>query len=284
MSRIAGRGDTYTLIRLVDDYRAAEAIPRRASRSSTACKEPGTDGPAPNIHGLPPCRRCCRFSTSTAPSTRINQKRIASVSCAKEDERAAAAASRFCGSYSPVTGCDCVDMIPHEALVYDCVDRHSAYGGLMNPALVDAMELELAAKADMTFATAGICSRALEIRAAGGGQLYSERGKLRAILLRRRSRSRCRRICRALPAPDLRLCRRAADLHRVWLRGGGCEGETGLAALSGSANEKPGADCQARCAQWGTYYFLGRQAERRCCRSIWRNLTCASNLFDARTI
>jgi glycosyltransferase involved in cell wall biosynthesis len=49
---------------------------------------------------------------------------------------------------------DAVDKIPHSALIYDCVDRHSAYGGLMNPALVDAMELELAKKADVVFATA----------------------------------------------------------------------------------------------------------------------------------
>ena len=55
--------------------------------------------------------------------------------------------------YSPVT-VDLVDLVPHSALVYDCVDRHSAYGGLMEPALVDAMELELAGKTDMTFATA----------------------------------------------------------------------------------------------------------------------------------
>lgn len=55
--------------------------------------------------------------------------------------------------YSPVSA-DAVDRIPHSALVYDCVDRHSAYGGLMNPALVDEMELELARKADMVFATA----------------------------------------------------------------------------------------------------------------------------------
>lgn len=55
--------------------------------------------------------------------------------------------------YSPVSA-DIVDRIPHSALVYDCVDRHSAYGGLMDPALVDAMELELAGKADMVFATA----------------------------------------------------------------------------------------------------------------------------------
>ncbi len=62
-------------------------------------------------------------------------------------------------TYSPVSA-DVVDRIPHSALVYDCVDRHSAYGGLMDPALVDRMELELAEKADMVFATAeGLCER-----------------------------------------------------------------------------------------------------------------------------
>ena len=61
--------------------------------------------------------------------------------------------------YSPVT-VDCVDHIPHSSLVYDCVDRHSAYGGLMNPALVDAMEMELASKCDQVFATAqGLADR-----------------------------------------------------------------------------------------------------------------------------
>ena len=55
--------------------------------------------------------------------------------------------------YSP-TAADCVDRICRSGLVYDCVDRHSAYGGLMDPAVVDAMELELAGKADMVFATA----------------------------------------------------------------------------------------------------------------------------------
>lgn len=61
--------------------------------------------------------------------------------------------------YSPVSA-DAVDRIPHSALIYDCVDRHSAYGGLMDPAVVDGMELELAAKADMVFATAqSLCER-----------------------------------------------------------------------------------------------------------------------------
>ncbi len=63
--------------------------------------------------------------------------------------------------YSPVT-VDCVDHIPHRALVYDCVDRHSAYGGLMNPQLVDDMELELAGKCDQVFATAKALAQRLE--------------------------------------------------------------------------------------------------------------------------
>ena len=63
--------------------------------------------------------------------------------------------------YSPVTA-DLVDLVPHKGLVYDCVDRHSAYGGLMDPALVDRMELELAGKTDMTFATAEALAERLE--------------------------------------------------------------------------------------------------------------------------
>ncbi len=64
--------------------------------------------------------------------------------------------------YSPVCA-DLVEHVPHSALVYDCVDRHSAYGGLMDPALVDRMELELAARCDMVFATAEpLCRRLRE--------------------------------------------------------------------------------------------------------------------------
>lgn len=82
---------------------------------------------------------------------RLNQKRMARFVRQKMKEHGFERPLLWV--YSPVT-VDCVDHIPHEALVYDCVDRHSAYGGLMNPALVDRMELELAAKTDMTFATA----------------------------------------------------------------------------------------------------------------------------------
>jgi len=63
--------------------------------------------------------------------------------------------------YSPVTA-DCVDKIPHSTLVYDCVDRHSAYGGLMNPQLVDRMEEDLAQKSDAVFATASGLAERLE--------------------------------------------------------------------------------------------------------------------------
>ena len=42
------------------------------------------------------------------------------------------------------------------------MDRHSAYGGLMNPAVVDAMELELAGKCDQVFATAQPLAERLE--------------------------------------------------------------------------------------------------------------------------
>lgn len=63
--------------------------------------------------------------------------------------------------YSP-SSCDIVSHVPHDKLVYDCVDRHSAYKGHINPAVVDAMEKDLAKKADQVFATAVGLSETLE--------------------------------------------------------------------------------------------------------------------------
>ena len=86
-----------------------------------------------------------------------NQKRMARYVTKKMREHGFEKPVVWC--YSPVS-CDAVEHIAHSALVYDCVDRHSAYGGQMNPELVDAMELELAEKADMVFATAdSLCQR-----------------------------------------------------------------------------------------------------------------------------
>jgi glycosyltransferase involved in cell wall biosynthesis len=55
--------------------------------------------------------------------------------------------------YSP-TSADIIKHLPHRGLVYDCVDRHSAYRGLLNPMVVDAMERDLASAADLVFCTA----------------------------------------------------------------------------------------------------------------------------------
>ena len=61
--------------------------------------------------------------------------------------------------YSPMYA-DVVKYVDKDALVYDCVDRHSAYPGMLNPKLVDRMEGELAARCDAVFATAkGLADR-----------------------------------------------------------------------------------------------------------------------------
>ena len=100
------------------------------------------------VYALPPV---LPFFYKSRAINRANQKKLAGFIREKMAEHGFE--NPVLWVYSPVT-VDLVDWIPHSGLVYDCVDRHSAYGGLMNPALVDAMELELAAKTDMTFATA----------------------------------------------------------------------------------------------------------------------------------
>ena len=130
---------------------------KNAKPLMTAWKQPG-EKVKDNItvYRLPPV---LPFFYKCRAINRINQKRIARFVCEKMKEHGFS--KPLLWVYSPVT-VDCVDLIAHEALVYDCVDRHSAYGGLMNPALVDAMELELAAKTDMTFATAASLAERLK--------------------------------------------------------------------------------------------------------------------------
>lgn len=123
----------------------------------TAWKQPG-EKVKDNItvYRLPPV---LPFFYKCRAINRVNQKRIAKF--VREKMREHGFEKPLLWVYSPVT-VDCVDLIPHSGLVYDCVDRHSAYGGLMNPLLVDAMELELAAKTDMTFATAASLAKRLQ--------------------------------------------------------------------------------------------------------------------------
>ncbi len=100
------------------------------------------------VYALPPV---WPFFNKYRAINRRNQKKTAAYVRARMAEAGFERPVLWC--YSPVSA-DILDYIPHSALVYDCVDRHSAYGGLMNPALVDEMELDLARQADMVFATA----------------------------------------------------------------------------------------------------------------------------------
>ncbi len=51
------------------------------------------------------------------------------------------------------TSCDLLGILGERALIYDCVDEHSAYDGF-NPRLVKAMERKLLARCDLVFCTA----------------------------------------------------------------------------------------------------------------------------------
>lgn len=65
-----------------------------------------------------------------------------------------------------------VDLLPRLSLkrvIYDCVDDHAAFTGLINPAVVRRMERELMARADVSFATA---KQLLEERRGWGRRLY----------------------------------------------------------------------------------------------------------------
>jgi glycosyltransferase involved in cell wall biosynthesis len=100
------------------------------------------------VYSLPPV---LPFFNKFRWVNRLNQRRIARFVNKKAAEHGFNQPVLWC--YSP-TACDSAPRIAHRALVYDCVDLHSAYGGLMNPAVVDRMEFDLAAQADQVFATA----------------------------------------------------------------------------------------------------------------------------------
>ncbi len=122
---------------------------KSAKAKLKACKNPGEEiKPGLTVYALPPV---LPFFNKFRWINKLNQKRMARY--VKKRMKQHGMDAPILWVYSPVT-VDCVDHTPHSALVYDCVDRHSAYGGLMNPALVDAMETELAAKCDQVFATA----------------------------------------------------------------------------------------------------------------------------------
>lgn len=82
---------------------------------------------------------------------KINQKRLARYIKRRMKENGFDRPYLWC--YSP-TSCDLVGRIPNAGVIYDCVDRHSAYKGMIDPKVVDRMEEDLARRADQVFCTA----------------------------------------------------------------------------------------------------------------------------------
>ncbi|MBQ5777189.1 MAG: glycosyltransferase, partial [Oscillospiraceae bacterium] len=82
---------------------------------------------------------------------KINQKRLARFVKGKMKKHGVENPLLWC--YSP-TSADAVPHIPHSGLVYDCVDRHSAYKGFVDEKTVNELERDLATAAGTVFATA----------------------------------------------------------------------------------------------------------------------------------
>ncbi|NLD88161.1 MAG: glycosyltransferase family 1 protein, partial [Clostridiales bacterium] len=122
--------------------------PTIRSKLSEYRKKP--DKPAKNItvYSLPPV---LPFFNRFRIINRINQLLIASFVKKKAAQHGFDNAVLW--TYSP-TSCDLVSHMPHSALVYDCVDRHSGYKGQITPEVVDKMEQDLAKACDTVFATA----------------------------------------------------------------------------------------------------------------------------------
>lgn len=82
---------------------------------------------------------------------KINQRRLAQYLKKRMKQHGFERPYLWC--YSP-TSCDLIEEIPNKGVIYDCVDRHSAYKGMIDPAVVDQMEKDLAAQASQVFCTA----------------------------------------------------------------------------------------------------------------------------------
>lgn len=100
------------------------------------------------VYALPPV---LPFYNKIRAINKINQRRIAAF--VRSKIRKHGFTDPIIWVYHP-SSADAVKHIPHSSLVYDCVDRHSAYPGLINPEVVDRMEADLAAECSVIFATA----------------------------------------------------------------------------------------------------------------------------------
>lgn len=221
---------------------------KAAKPSLTAYKKPG-ERVKDNItvYRLPPV---LPFFNKFRFINRLNQKRMARFVRRKMRENGFE--NPILWVYSPVTA-DLVDQVPHSALIYDCVDRHSAYGGFMNPQLVDAMELELAGKADAVFATAD--SLAERLRKAKPDARFIPNGANFERFVQASQPQPVPEDMQEIPHPifgfvgALQTCieygfvETAARAHPEW-------------SFVWIGNEKPGADLSAL-RQLANVYFLG---------------------------
>ena len=122
---------------------------KKAKERLTAWKKPGQKAKENiTVYALPPI---LPFGTRFRWINRLNQKRQAAF--VRKKMKAHGFSDPLLWCYNP-TAADITAHIPHDQLVYDCVDRHSAYTGTLNPVVVDAMEKDLATQADIVFCTA----------------------------------------------------------------------------------------------------------------------------------
>lgn len=100
------------------------------------------------VYSLPPV---LPFYNKHRWINKLNQKKIARYVRRRMKKHGFSDPVVWC--YSPMSA-DAVENIPHSALVYDCVDRHSAYKGMIDVSVVDNMERDLASSANQVFCTA----------------------------------------------------------------------------------------------------------------------------------
>ncbi len=91
------------------------------------------------------------FFNKNRTINKINQKRLARFVRKKMKKHGFENPILWC--YSP-TSADAAPYISHSALVYDCVDRHSAYKGFIDENTVNSLEKSLSEQANTVFATA----------------------------------------------------------------------------------------------------------------------------------
>lgn len=121
---------------------------KNASAKLQAYKAVG-DKVAENItvYSLPPV---LPFFNKLRFINKLNQRRLAKYINKKMREHGFDSPTLWVYTHTAIDILPCIEF---DSLVYHCVDRHSAFKGLISPKLVDDMDGELAAEADFVFCT-----------------------------------------------------------------------------------------------------------------------------------